>query len=406
MSGRTSTGTPSPALCNRPDGEGCPYLADFAELQKQYSLGRMSREVVHDLNNLFSIMLGHAELAMDEASRSGASTRRLRGIREAVEQAAGLCREMLAYAGQAPAVRVPVDVAALVAQMQPLLRGVVPQNGRMECRMAPDLPRVSGDPRRIRHALVNLVQNAVEAGGDDVLQIRLEAEAVPAEAPMVCLRVSDNGPGMDPETLKHLFLPFDSLKGPGRGMGLAVVRFLVESMGGELEVDSAPGRGTRAELRLPAVRGAGTEASGEPDAEADESGWTGSGTVLLADDEPELRSMGSSMLGRAGLRVITATDGQDAVECFQRHEGKIDLVFLDVVMPRMDGCEALTRIRQLSPSTKIVMISGHTERDLARRWNGASPDGVLLKPVSARALRRAAIRQLSRREAPAELPST
>jgi two-component system, cell cycle sensor histidine kinase and response regulator CckA len=405
MNGSCAPGAPSPARCDRSGGGECPYLVDFIELQKQYSLGRMTREVVHDLNNLFSIMMGHAELAMDEATRNGASTRRLRGIREAVDQAAALCREMLTYAGHAPPVRTKVDLAALLAQMQPLLRGVVPQNGRIECQMAPELPPVTGDPRLLRHALVNLVQNAVEAGGGEPPRIRLEVDvapvrnASPSAPPWVRIRVSDKGCGMDEEARENLYRPFDSLKGPGRGMGLSVVRVLLESMGGTIDLQSAPGQGTRVELQLPVFG----EDDAAPDAAwadegEDDPDWVGSGTVLLADDEPELRAMGSSMLGRAGLRVMTATDGLDAIQCFERHAGEIDLVFLDVVMPRMDGCEALARIRQLNPATQVVMISGHSETDLTRRWNGARPDGILLKPVSAAKLRRAAMRHLTPRK--------
>lgn len=390
--------------CDQPCDVDCPHTADFCHLQKLESLGLVVGEVAHDLNNILAIILGHAELAIDEASQAGTTVPRLGDIREAVVHAAALCRAMLAYAGRAEPIRTPVNLPELVAQLQQLLRVTVPRQSRLECVVAPRLPHLMGDPGHVRQILMNLILNAVEALGDKPGLIRLEIEPAPPMDPAIPdvlsirIRVTDTGCGMEAEVLQKLFQPFYSTKAKGRGLGLTAVRTLVESMGGTIEAASVLGKGTTFTLLFPVLETLAESTSAALGDYLDEDpDWNSSETVLLVDDEPELRQMGSVMLARAGLRVLTASDGEEAVECFRQNAGKIDLVFLDAVMPRMGGCEALAAIRQIDPRAKVVMISGHTEFDLAKRWSGSPPDDVLLKPVSARQLRRAAMRHLAAR---------
>ena len=379
----------------------CPHTADFCHLQKLESLGLVVGEVAHDLNNILAIILGHAELAIDEAAQAGSSVPRLGDIREAVVHAAALCRAMLAYAGRAEPIRIRVNLPELVAQLQQLLRVTVPRQSRLECLLAPQLPHLMGDPGHFRQILMNLILNAVEALGNKPGQIRLEVEPAPpmdpsvSDIPSVCVRVTDTGCGMTAEVLQNLFQPFYSTKAKGRGLGLTAVRTLVESMGGTIEAASVLGQGTTFTLFFPVLEPVEESAAmALTDYMDEDPDWSSSDTVLLVDDEPELRQMGSVMLARAGLHVLTAADGVEAVECFRQNAGQIDLVFLDAVMPRMGGCEALAAIRQIDPHARVVMISGHTEFDLAKCWSESPPNDVLLKPVSARQLRRAAMRHL------------
>ena len=394
----------SPHPCAQTCDVDCPHTADFCHLQKLESLGLVVGEVAHDLNNMLAIILGHAELAIDEASQTGYSVPRLGDIREAVVHAGALCRAMLAYAGRAEPIRTRVNLPELVAQLQQLLRVTVPRQSRLECLLAPHLPHLMGDPGHFRQILMNLILNAVDALGSKPGQIRLEIEpaspmdpSIP-DLPAVRVRVTDTGCGMNAEVLKNLFQPFYSTKAKGRGLGLTAVRTLVESMGGTIEATSVLGQGTTFTLLFPVLEPVAESAAMALDDYMDEDpDWTSSDTVLLVDDEPELRQMGSVMLARAGLHVLTAADGLEAVECFRQNAGKIDLVFLDAVMPRMGGCEALAAIRQIDPRARVVMISGHTEFDLAKRWSESPPNDVMLKPVSARQLRRAAMRHLRTR---------
>lgn len=390
--------------CSQPCEVACPYTTDFCQLQKLESMGLMVGQVAHDLNNVLSILMGNAELAIDEASAAGKPANRLRDILDAVHSATSLCHGLLAYAGRADAVRSEVDLAQLVAQMRQLLQVTVPRNSRLECLVAPDLPHLAGDPNHFRQILLNLVLNAVDALGGEPGSIRIEIDRGQAEdltrpgSQWLRMRISDTGCGMGPEVQAKLFQPFFSTKGKrGRGLGLTAVRTLVEGMDGTVEVKSAPGKGTIFTLRFPVdldVQTGVAAAGGETGGGADDAEWAGTGTILLADDEPELRMLGTAMLAREGIRVLTAMDGREAVEIYRNHPGGVDLVFLDAAMPRMDGCEALAEIRRIDPAARVVMISGHAQNDLARQWNGQRPDEVLLKPVSARQLRRVAMRHL------------
>ncbi len=364
----------------------------------------MVGEFAHDLNNMLAIILGHTELAIEEAGQNGASARRLGDIREAVNNAASLCRGMLAYAGRTKAESGPVDLARLVTQWHHLLRITVPRNSRLECHIDPGLPLMQGDPSQLRQILMNLVLNAVEALGSQAGCIRLHvgmaaaAVAGVSGTTAVAIRVVDNGCGMDARALDNLFLPFYSTKASGRGLGLTAVLTLVEAMEGVVRVESEPGQGTTFTVYFPSLLNADSVAPGSeiqpPEMDVPGDGAL-SGTVLFADDEPELRMLGSAMLTRAGLKVFTVNDGLEAVECFRQNAPSIDLVILDAVMPRMDGCRALAGIKEIDPGVRVIMITGQSETDLGRQWNGARPDHILLKPVSARELRRVALHHLA-----------
>ncbi len=394
-----------PPLRVPPRGGGEDSADGFSHRQLLESLGLVVGGVAHDLNNALAVILGHAELAIDEAPQEGALGLRLRDIRESVVQAAALCRGLLACARSATPVRVGVDFAEVRSQVEAMFRGSVPGRIQMEWRVASDVPRLIGNPAHLRQILANLILNAVEAIGDDPGRIRIEIDSFPegdsagTEAKAVRIQVSDTGCGMDAQQVRGLFQPFHSTKAADRGLGLTAVRDLVERAGGTLRVSSHPGQGASFRLCFP-VAGL-SENSADPEGE-DSSGdpppWTGTETVLLVDDEPELLTVGSAMLAQAGLRVLTAVDGQEALERFQQNAGAIDLVFLDDAMPRMDGCEALMRMRQIDPGVRVVMVSGHPECELSRRWEGAPPDDILLKPVSPRQLKQALVRHLAPRE--------
>jgi two-component system, cell cycle sensor histidine kinase and response regulator CckA len=389
----------SPRLRMASCGLDCPHADEMCQAQKLGSLGLMVGEVAHDLNNLLAVILGHAELAMDETREGQDVSARLGDVRDAVADAAALCRGLLACAGKAEPVRTAISLPDLVAQLERILRVSVPRHSRFECSVPADLPRLVGDPSQLRQILMNLIFNALESLGDRPGCVRMEVEHVrKSEGEGIGIRVSDTGCGMDGEVLSKLFRPFFSTKAKGRGLGLAAVRSLTEGLNGTIEASSEPGRGTCFDLYFPlgAAEAEGASAGGASGEESvDEATWSGSGTVLLVDDEPDLRILGAAMLEKIGLRVLTARDGGEAIDCLGRYGEKIDLVFMDAMMPRMDGCEALGRIRQLAPGVPVVMVSGHAESDLRRLWNDYRPDEVLLKPVSATKLRQVAIRCLA-----------
>lgn len=393
-----------PHACPSSFGEACPHAADFLHLQKLESLGLVVGQVAHDMNNALAILLGNAEMAIDEAPPTGPLATRLLDIRESVVQASALCRGMLAYAGRASPARIEIDLPKLVSDLQPWLQVTLPGSCHLECQVAPDLPPLIGDPGHLRQILMSLIFNAVEALDGKSGKIRLDVESGQArddeasEASLICIRISDTGGGVEATVLKSLFQPFYSTRAPGRGLGLTAVLALVKSMSGSIKVSSVPGQGTVFSLHFPVRNPAEAEAVLDLENRLDdESKWIGSGTVLLVDDEPELLMVGSALLGESGVRVLTASNGQEAVEIFRQNADEIELVFLDAMMPKMDGREALSCIRQIDPAMRVVLISGHDESDLESWWEDSRPNEILLKPVSARQLRRVAKRHLAYR---------
>ena len=196
----------------------------------------------------------------------------------------------------------------------------------------------------------------------------------------VHLEVTDTGSGMDAETQARIFEPFFSTKFTGRGLGLAAVLGIVRAHKGALKVYSEPGKGTTFKVLFPAVEDAGTEArTSDSSSLAD---WRGKGTILLVDDEESLIDMGTQMLERLGFTVLTAADGQQAVDLYRERGKEIDLVLMDLTMPHMDGAEAFGELRRLNPEVRIVLASGYSHEDVATRFAGKGLDGILQKPYN------------------------
>jgi two-component system, cell cycle sensor histidine kinase and response regulator CckA len=385
--------------CGQPCEVECPYTNDFCQSQKLESLGLLVGEVAHDLNNLLAIVLGHAEMALDEGRRGISPEKRLGDIREATQNAAALCKSLLAHAGRSTPVSTLIDLNTFVPQLQHLLRIIVPRESRLECHVESGLPLWQGDPSQLRQILMNLVINAAEALGDQPGTIRMDLSGLAhgSSAPQVCIRVHDTGCGIEPTTLRNLFTPFFSTKAGGRGLGLTAVQTLVQELGGTIKAESVVGQGTTFTILLPLVTD--PHATLPPVAAPQEvpAIWEGQATILFADDEPDLRMLGVNMLERPGVRVLTATDGREAVQLYEQCRDEIDLVFLDVIMPKMNGCEAMKHIRRINPEARVVVISGHSDRELDQRWNGTRPDEVLMKPFTAEQLRTTTFRYLRQR---------
>ncbi len=378
------------------------------ETQKLESLGVLAGGIAHDFNNLLTGVLGNAALLRETMPADKQARASLQAIERSAERAADLCRELLAYAGKGRVAMEPVDLSALVAETIHLLEHAMDKGATFEVSLARGLPPVMADETQIRQIVMNLVMNASDAlegrkGAITVSTGRLHATRELLahsilgqelrEGPYVVLEVADTGIGMSRETLGRIFEPFFTTKFTGRGLGLAAVLGIVRGHGGALDVRSAPGEGSRFRLLLPRAPGFAT---GEmPAVRAPAAEWSASGTVLVVDDEPVVRKLAARVLQTAGLTVLTADGGDEALRLFAGDPSAIDAVIVDLTMPAPDGAETVRRLRAERPDLPLVMMSGYTEDDVTPRLAGQGAR-FLQKPFTPDALRDA-IRDVLRR---------
>jgi signal transduction histidine kinase/ActR/RegA family two-component response regulator len=377
----------------RAEAEQRRLEAEVQDAQKLDSLGLLAGGIAHDFNNLLIGILSTAEYARSRLPEGSPTLVHLRRIESAGARAADLCRLMLAYAGKGRFEWSPVDLRALVLELGDLLDAARPKKVRLRYAFPADLPPVMGDPSQLRQIVINLVSNAVEALGDQAGAVSLSAEAreyaagdlprgpgrevLPAGR-YVCLRVVDDGPGMDEATARRAFEPFYSTKFAGRGLGLPAVQGAVRSHRGALRLETAPGRGAAFEVILPV-----SEALASPRAVIEPPrvpAARGCGTVLVVDDERGVREVAQEILEAAGYAVLTARHGREALQVYDEHPGEIVSVLLDVTMPHLDGVETLRELRQRAPGLRVVLTSGYSPEEIAERCADLGPVSFVAKP--------------------------
>jgi two-component system, cell cycle sensor histidine kinase and response regulator CckA len=353
-------------------------------------LGLLAGGVAHDFNNLLMIILANAELATHAIASDPPARESISEIRNAAQRAAELTRQMLAYSGRAKFVVHPIDLSAIVAAMASLLSSVISKKAVVRYELATHLPVVEGDETQIGQVVMNLMTNASDALGDEPGEILLSTGV---EGSAVFIQVSDTGHGMDPETVERVFDPFFTTKFTGRGLGLASVQGIVRGHGGEIHVTSQRGEGSVFRVLLPAMV---QQAEPAPIVESRspvktrEANVGGDGrTILLADDEVQIRMIAERTLTRAGYSVITANDGKDAVDRFRAHRADVSLVLLDMTMPTMNGAEACLAIRELAPQMPVILCSGYAAEEVAETVRDLAGISFLAKPYQSSALYRA-----------------
>jgi signal transduction histidine kinase/CheY-like chemotaxis protein len=361
------------------------------DVQRMESLGLLAGGIAHDFNNLLVAILGNAELALMDLAPESPAQAGIAQISAAARRAADLTRQLLAYAGRGQLVMQPIQLNTLVEEMLHLLRAAIAKNVVLHFTPASDLPPVMADATQIRQVLMNLVVNASEAIGTKSGVILVTtgvmwadqgylAEALPgdeiAEGDFATIEVADNGAGMDAETQARIFDPFFTTKFTGRGLGLAATLGIMRGHRGAIRVYSEQGRGSTFKLLLPIVA-----LEGQQEREVkDEPNWRGSGTILVVEDELEVRAIVGRTLERLGFVVLTAEDGRAGVELFQQRADEIRCVLLDMTMPHMSGAESFRRIRHVRPNMPVILMSGYSEQDTIMRFAGKGLDGFLQKP--------------------------
>ena len=369
--------------------------AKVQQSQKFESLGVLAGGIAHDFNNLLMGILGQADLALMDLPPNAPVRRNLQQIETASRRAADLSRQMLAYSGRGRFVVDHVDVNQLVGDALSVLRISVPEKTRLEVQVTRDRAEVEGDATQLRQVISNLVTNASEAMEDDTGKIVISTRVQDCRREMlrhcyldenltegryVVLEVRDTGRGIPPEMLTRVFDPFFTTKFTGRGLGLAAVLGIARGHGGGVCVSSEPGRDTKFEVLLPLAGGETPERPHERKVSVDEGNDAKAGTVLLVDDEQAVRDVARQMLQRAGFRVLTATNGREALGVYEAHAAEIVCVILDMTMPVMDGKETFQEIRKMNERVRIVMSSGYNEQEVKRRFAGQRPSGFVQKP--------------------------
>ncbi len=363
------------------------FEEQLRETQKLESLGVLAGGVAHDFNNLLVGIMGNASLAIETVPESNPAHTMIQGVLQASERAANLTRQLLAYSGKGRFVVQPTGMSQLIREILVLIQTSIPKGVRVRLELDEHLPTIDADVAQIQQLVMNLVINGAEAIGDAGGTVTIRTSVVEAQAageeqfgPHVLLDVEDTGCGMDQATRERIFDPFFTTKFTGRGLGLAAVLGIVRGHRGTIQVESAPGQGTRFSVSFPAS--AGTAAPPRPRVEQD---WRGSGTILVVDDEEIVRETAKSTLEHFGYEVLLAADGQEALECLRRAP-QVGLVLLDLTMPVMSGEEALIEMRRLRPDLRVILSSGYNEIEAIRRFQGQGLSGFLQKPYTAEVL--------------------
>lgn len=378
------------------------------ETQRLESLGVLAGGIAHDFNNLLTGVLVSASLARLDAKLGTELHRQLNVIEENSRRAAGLCEQMLTYAGRANVETQIVDVNALLRESLDLLRVSIPKDAEFNMSLFADLPTVSGDPSRLRQVFMNLVLNAAEALAgapkritlssgvanlDDAALGRLAHPGTAKAGTFVFVEVRDSGSGMPPEVLHRIFEPFFTTKFAGRGLGLCAVLGIVRSHAGGVDVTSELGRGTTVRVYLPA---AGNAAKLSAKNAVPELQTNLAGTIVLADDEESVRCVAAAVLQRLGLTVLEARDGAEAIELGRSHSAPLTGLVLDLTMPRMNGFAALASLREKQPHLPAILMTGFDATDAEVRARALEGVTILQKPFSLDQLVRAANEKFGR----------
>ncbi len=366
--------------------------AQVQQAQKLESLGLLAGGIAHDLNNTLVGVQGNACLALEQVPGETDLHRRLERIVGACERASKVIQQMLAYAGHVTCDTSPIDLNHLIDEMLEFMRAGVPKSITLSTKLEPELPRIAADNGQLQQVVTNLLVNAIEAIGDgpgritiSTGPIRLRAEDIAREfsgqdlepGQYACLYVEDTGRGMSAETVQRIFEPFFSKKGAGRGLGLAAMRGIVRAHQGGISVESKLRKGTQFTVAFPVLK----QPMAEKRVQRPHRLGVGA-TVLVVDDEDEVRDVVKDMLTGRGLEVLTAEDGNRAVEVFKEHADAIDVVLLDMAMPGKSGDEVLREILAIRSDAKVIVSSGFIEENVSSRFGDAKPAAYLYKPFT------------------------
>ena len=369
------------------------------QAQKMEAVGRLAGGVAHDFNNLLMVIKGHTELLLGALAPEDKSRRKIEQIERSADRATTLTRQLLAFSRMQVLQPRTINLNSIVEEMGKLIPRLIGEDVELVLHTSPDLGTIRADVSQIEQIIMNLAVNARDAmpkGGKLLIETSNEeldsayktAHPVVKPGRYVLLAVSDTGIGMDPETQAHIFEPFFTTKeqGKGTGLGLSTVYGVVKQSGGFIWAYSELGKGASFKIYLPRVDAAVEDVA---QASAASQVMRGTETVLLAEDEQDVREVAREFLESAGYKVILAANGAEALVRAEEHRGAIDLLVTDMVMPGMSGHELARRLQQQQSDLGVIYMSGYSEQAAAEATKSAVSTAILTKPFSRAAILRA-----------------
>jgi PAS domain S-box-containing protein len=366
--------------------------ARLMQAQKLESVGRLAGGVAHDFNNLLTVINGYSAMIMRQLAQSDPLHELVSEIRTAGERAAALIGQLLVLSRKQVILPKEVNLNDIIIEVKKMLGRVIGEDVKLDSVLSASLGSVLADPGQLHQILMNLAVNARDAmpsGGTLLIEttnVDLDEKFTEQRTDVkpgryVQLRVSDTGTGMTTEVLSHLFEPFFTTKQPGQGtgLGLATVYGIVKQNGGSIWVDSELGSGTSFTICLPRIE---TVAVTHEAPKLDASVRRGTETILVVEDQEQLRKMAVRVLRGHGYKVYEASDPDEALLVAERHPGSIHLLLTDIVMPGMSGCALADRLKQSRPAIKIIFMSGYSEHAALDPQELESAGAYLAKPFS------------------------
>jgi CheY-like chemotaxis protein len=347
--------------------------AQLLQAQKMEAIGTLAGGIAHDFNNLLMVIQGNVSLMLLETAPSHPHYEMLKNIENNVQSGSKLTNQLLGYARKGRYEVKPILLNSLVEETSEAF-GRTRKEITIHRELAEDLSITEADQGQIEQVLINLMVNAADAmryGGDLFLRTANTRHEemrskfyVPKPGRYVMLSVSDTGIGMDAKTLEHIFEPFFTTKelGKGTGLGLASVYGIVKGHDGYIDVESRVGYGTTFKIYLPTSDKRTTEKTRTANEIV-----RGTGTILLVDDEDSVLDIGQRFLRLMNYEVLTARSGSEAIETYQKYHSSIDLVILDMIMPKMGGGEVFDHLKKTNPDVKVLLSSGYSINDEAKR---------------------------------------
>lgn len=367
--------------------------------QKLESLALMAGGIAHDFNNQLAVVMGNLELALSGQGLDSSTEKAIKNAVAAAKRSAELSRQMQIYTGNTLYHSAFLDLNELIQNNYSLLKLGSSRNVNIKLEIYDNLPLIWGDPDQIERLVMNILVNASESIGDqdgdlkistgardcdDAYLSRSRLEQKPEAGRFIFLEVSDTGCGMDDDAQHKLFDPFFTTKFMGRGLGMAEVMGIVKGHRGAIMVDSYLGKGTTIRILFPVSKKfqtPGVQTGGSPGAkEPMHETVARRKTVLVIDDEEQVREFCCEWLNLLGYDTISAVDGMEGVQVFCERMNEIDIVLMDFVMPRMNGVEAFEELVRIKPDLNVILCSGYTEEDIGRRFLGRRPASILHKP--------------------------